>query len=126
MGRENQLISVARLSRETSGESADILGFSALVAGMFVKAGLEQFRRIKRSGAGQQFIKQDPKAVNITPRVHLHTRQYGLFGTHVSGCAYQHFKRGEQGLVRQSQPGGCLGNASKRGSAIFKFFWGEI
>src|SRR6267154_2191584 len=55
----------------------------------FIKATFEKFGGVKGYCSGQQLVKQHPEAVDVAARVHVHARQRGLFGAHVSRRAYQ-------------------------------------
>ena len=79
-------------------------------AAHFVEAGLDEFLRIERRFAGEQFVEQHAEAVNIGAGVDIQPAHFSLFRADVGGRADEFIKLGVNSLVGQPAFGG-LGDA---------------
>src|SRR5262249_51499804 len=71
----------------------------------------KQFSRIKRRLAGQQFVEQHSKRIDVTARVNVQCVHLCLLRTHVSGRANELLERGKEGLLGQALATGGFGNS---------------
>ena len=57
---------------------------------------------VKRRFAGEHFVEQHAKAVDVRASVNIQSAHLGLLGAHVGGRAHEGLELGEEGLVRQT------------------------
>ena len=71
---------------------------------------MEQLAGIERRPARQQFIKQDPQAVDVGARINVQAGHLRLLRTHIRRRADELLEGGEERLVRE-RPGSGLGDS---------------
>ena len=65
----------------------------------FLKAGSEEFLRVERRAAREQFVEQHPQRIDVAARVDVRDGHHRLLGAHVGRRTQKLFERDEKRLV---------------------------
>src|SRR5207249_5821294 len=78
--------------------------------GHFGQAPGQQFLRVERRLARQQFVEQDSQTINVRPRINVQAGHLRLFRAHIRRRADELLEGREERLVRE-RPGSGLGDS---------------